>query len=150
MEAFSSLREDFQKSLQKLKQLEVDQISSSAHKPNPFSKNLDKPSKSSGSAVDGRLNMVQSCLLASTPMIVASRTPGVIFIVQPRNPQGLPRPGLNNLHMLLDITMWIRALPWTTSLITRMTLNRPLLHLKSTLISQNTNRGPDSYPHLQA
>ena len=53
MEVFSSLREDFQKSLQKSKQLEVDQTSSSAHKPNPFSKNLDKPLKSSGSAVDG-------------------------------------------------------------------------------------------------
>ena len=47
LEAFNSLREDFQKSLQKSKQVEVDQSSSSASKPNPsHSKNLD-PSKSS-------------------------------------------------------------------------------------------------------
>ena len=53
LEAFNSLHEDFQKSLQKSKQGEVDQTSS-AHKPNPSSssKNLDKPSKSSGSAVE--------------------------------------------------------------------------------------------------
>ena len=35
LEAFNSLREDFQKSLQKSKQVEVDQTSSSASKPNP-------------------------------------------------------------------------------------------------------------------
>ena len=47
LEAFNSLREDFQKSLQNSKQVEVDQTSSSASKPNPsHSKNLD-PSKSS-------------------------------------------------------------------------------------------------------
>ena len=45
LEAFNSLREDFQKSLQK--QGEVDQTSSSAHKPNASSKDLDKASKSS-------------------------------------------------------------------------------------------------------
>ena len=47
LEAFNSLREDFQKSLQKPKEGEVDQTPSSAHKPNSSSsKNLDKPSKS--------------------------------------------------------------------------------------------------------
>ena len=46
LEAFNNLREDFQKSLQK--QREVDQTSSSsAPKTNAPSKNLDKPSKSS-------------------------------------------------------------------------------------------------------
>ena len=47
LEAFNNLRKDFQKSLQKSKQVEVDQTSSSASKPNPsHSKTLD-PSKSS-------------------------------------------------------------------------------------------------------
>ena len=42
LEAFNNLREDFQKSLQKSKQVEVDQTSSSASKPKPSdSKNLD-------------------------------------------------------------------------------------------------------------
>ena len=35
LEAFNSLREDFQKSLQKSMRVEVDQTSSSASKPNP-------------------------------------------------------------------------------------------------------------------
>ena len=51
LEAFNSLREDFQKSLQNSKEEEVDQTSSSTHKPNSSSKDLDKPSKSS-SAVE--------------------------------------------------------------------------------------------------
>ena len=42
LEAFNNFREDFQKSLQK--QREVDQTSSSAHKTNAPSKDLDKPS----------------------------------------------------------------------------------------------------------
>ena len=42
LEAFNNFREDFQKSLQK--QWEVDQTSSSAHKTNAPSKDLDKPS----------------------------------------------------------------------------------------------------------
>ena len=47
LEVFNSLCEDFQKSLQKSKQVEVDQTSSSASKPNPsHSKDLD-PSKTS-------------------------------------------------------------------------------------------------------
>ena len=44
LEVFNNLREDFQKSLQQ--QREVDQTSSSAHKTNAPSKDLDKPSKS--------------------------------------------------------------------------------------------------------
>ena len=43
MEAFSSLREDFQKSLQKSKQLEVDQTSSSAHNQTHFQKIWTNP-----------------------------------------------------------------------------------------------------------
>ena len=50
-EAFNSLCEVFQKSLQKSKEGEVDKTSSSTHKPNSSSKDLDKPSKSS-SAVE--------------------------------------------------------------------------------------------------
>ena len=50
LEAFNSLHEDFQKSLQKSKG-GVDETSSSAHKPNSSCKDLDKPSKSS-SAVE--------------------------------------------------------------------------------------------------
>ena len=46
LEVFNSFREDFQKSLQK--QGEVDQTSS-AHKPNAPSNDLDKASKSSSS-----------------------------------------------------------------------------------------------------
>ena len=47
LEAMQSLREDFQKSLQKSKQVEVDQTSASASKPDPSQpKNLD-PSKTS-------------------------------------------------------------------------------------------------------
>ena len=47
LEAFNNLREDFQKSLQNSKQVEVDQTSSSASKPKPsHSKDLD-PSKTS-------------------------------------------------------------------------------------------------------
>ena len=47
LEAFNNLHEDFQKSLQKSKQGEVDQTSSSASKPNPsHSKDMD-PSKTS-------------------------------------------------------------------------------------------------------
>ena len=47
LEAFNNLREDFQKSLQKSKQVEVDQTSSSASKPKQsHSKDLD-PSKTS-------------------------------------------------------------------------------------------------------
>ena len=43
----------------------------------------------------------------------------------------------------------IRALPRTTTRTILMTLNQPLVGPKSTLISQNTSRGPDLYPHLQ-
>ena len=82
-------------------------------------------------------------------MLVALKTPRVKFVVRPRNTRRLPRPSLNNLHTLLGTMWWIRALPRITTLIILMTLNQPLAGPKSTLISQNTSRGPDSYPHLQ-
>ena len=45
--------------------------------------------------------------------------------------------------------LWIRALPRTTTRTILLTLNQPLVGPKSTLISQNTSRGPDFYLHLQ-
>ena len=36
-------------------------------------------------------------------------------VVLPRSPRRLPRPNLNNLHTLLDIMLWIPALPRTTT-----------------------------------
>ena len=70
LEAFNSLREDFQKSLQK--QGEVDQTSSSASKMNAPSKDLAKPSQSSsaiesmeveyGPDLPPRLDSYSSCL----------------------------------------------------------------------------------------
>ena len=53
LEAFNSLREDFQKSLQKSKHVEVDQTSSSASKPKPsHSKNLDPSNTSAVESMD--------------------------------------------------------------------------------------------------
>ena len=53
LEAFNSLREDFQKSLQKSKQVEGDQTSSSASKQNPsHSKDLDPSKKSAVESMD--------------------------------------------------------------------------------------------------
>ena len=53
LEAFNSLREDFQKSLQKSKQVEVDQTSFSASKPKPsHSKNLDPSNTSAAESMD--------------------------------------------------------------------------------------------------
>ena len=54
-----------------------------------------------------RWSMALTCLLASTLMIVVSRTDRVKFLVLPRNPRRLPRPDLNNLHILRDIMLWI-------------------------------------------
>ena len=47
LEAMKALREDFQKSLQKSKEVEVDQTTASASKPGPSNKNLDPPSTNS-------------------------------------------------------------------------------------------------------
>ena len=66
-----------------------------------------------------------------------------------RNLQGFPRPDLKSPVILSSNMMWCRALPRTTILTTRMTLNLPRADLRTTLTKQNTNRGPDSYPHLQ-
>ena len=53
LEAMKNLREDFQKSLQKSKQVEVDQTSASASKPNPSqSKNLDSSKPSAVESMD--------------------------------------------------------------------------------------------------
>ena len=93
--------------------------------------------------------MAQILRLASTRTLLACKTTRVKFIVLPRIPRRLPRPNLNNHHTLLGTMLWIRALPWTTTWTILMTLNQPLVGPKSTLISQNTSRGPDFYPHLQ-
>ena len=53
LEAMNNLREDFQKPLQKSKQVEVDQTSASASKPNPSqSKNLDSSKPSAVESMD--------------------------------------------------------------------------------------------------
>ena len=146
LQAFNSLREDFQKSLQK--QGEVDQTSSSASKTNAPSKDIAKPSQSSsalesmeveyGPDLPPRLDSYSSRLEDDSAQVCSSA----------RNPRRWPRPNKNNLHTLLGIRSWIRALPQTTTQTTLLTLSRPL-GPKSTLINQNTSRGPDFYHHLQ-
>ena len=70
LEAFNNFREDFQKSLQK--QREVDQTSSSAHKMNAPSKDLDKPSNPVVLSSHWRWSLPQIYRLASTRILVAS------------------------------------------------------------------------------
>ena len=93
--------------------------------------------------------MAQIFRLESTRILVASKTTRVKFVVLPRIPRRLPRPNLNNHHTLLGTMLWIRALPRITTQTILMNLNQPLVGPESTLISQNTSRGPDFYPHLQ-
>ena len=71
LEAMQSLREDFQKSLQKSKEVEVDQTSASASKPGPSQPKNPDPSKTSavesmdvdyGPALPPRLDSNDSCV----------------------------------------------------------------------------------------
>ena len=93
--------------------------------------------------------MAQSFRLASTRTPVASKTTRLKSVVLASNPRRLPRPNQKNLHTLLGIMLWIRALPQTTIRTILLTLSQPLVGPKSTLINQNISRGPDFYPHLQ-
>ena len=43
----------------------------------------------------------------------------------------------------------LKGMPQTTTRTILLTLSQPLVGPKSTLINQNTSRGPDFYPHLQ-
>ena len=127
LEAFDNLREDFQKSLQKPR--EVDQTSSSAAtKTNAPSNDLDKPLKASSL---WRSSMAQIFRLASTRILVASKTTRVNFVVLPRIPRRLPRPNLNKHHTLQSTMLWIRALPRTTTRTILLTLNQPLVGPKA-------------------
>ena len=49
----------------------------------------------------------------------------------------MPRPNLNNLHTLLGIMLWIRALPRTTTRTVLLTLSQPLVGPKK--LSDHTN-----------
>ena len=69
LEAFNNFREDFQKSLQK--QREVDQTSSSAHKTNAPLKDLDKPPNPVVLSSHWRWSSPQIYRLASTRILVA-------------------------------------------------------------------------------
>ena len=145
LEAFNSLREDFQKSLQK--QGEVDQTSS-ASKMNAPSKDIAKPSQSSsalesmeveyGPDLPPRLDSYSSGLEDDSAQVRSSG----------EEPLKVASTKQKNLHTLLGIRSWIRALPQTTTQTTLVTLSRPL-GPKSTLINQKTSRGPDFYHHLQ-
>ena len=71
--------------------------------------------------------MVQIFLLASTRTPVASKTTRCRFVVLARN----PRPNPNDLHTLLNIRSWMRALPQTTTqtlLLTLRSAPRPKKH----------------------
>ena len=105
LEAFNHFREDFQKSLQK--QREVDQTSSSAHKTNAPSKDLDKPSNpvvlSShwrwSSPQIYRFDLYSSCLVDDSGQVRSSA----------EDPLKLASTSPNNIHTLLDNMLWIRA-----------------------------------------
>ena len=90
LEAMKSLREDFQKSLNKTSsQVEVDQTSSSASKPGPSNTRLDPLSTNPVESMD--IDYGQPYLHVLT-FIVASMTPRVTMLVLSRNPRGCPRP----------------------------------------------------------
>ena len=67
------------------------------------------------------------------------------FNVLSRNPRGCPRLNQRNLLTLPNSMLWPRALPRTTTLTILMNLGLPLVEPRSTLISRNTNPGPDIY-----
>ena len=85
LEAMKSLREDFQKSLNKTSfQVEVDQTSASASNPGPSNTRLDPPSTNPVELMD--IDMAQPYLHVSTLILVASMTPRVTMLVLSRNP----------------------------------------------------------------
>ena len=153
LEAFNNLREDFQKSLQKSKQGEVDQTSS-AHKPNPSSsKNLDNPSKASGSAVESmeveygpdlppRLDPYDSRVEDASGQVRSSaEEPSRVASTRPKQSSHASKHYDVDLSSASDHYSDYSNDPQPAP-------SRPKKHSES-LISLNTNRGPDSYPHLQ-
>ena len=148
LEAMKNLCEDLQKSLQKSKQVEVDQTSASASKQNPsHSKNLD-PSKTStvelmnvdyGPALPPHLVSYDSRVDdASGHQLSSVEEPSRVVSTRAKS------------HLILTSKLtWCRALPRTTVLNPRMTLSLPRADLRNTLTNPNIIRGPDSYPHLQ-
>ena len=102
LEAFNNLREDFQKSLQK--QREVDQTSSSAPtKTNAPSKDLDKPSKNRsamesmeleyGPDFPPRLDSSSSCLEDdSGPVLSSAEDPSKVALTRPKQSSHSSRP----------------------------------------------------------
>ena len=99
LEAMKSLREDFQKFLNKTSsQVEVDQTSASASKPGPSNTRLNHPHPPTpptprGLILSSRwtLIMAQPYLLVPT-LIISSMTPWVTVLVLSRHPRGCPRP----------------------------------------------------------
>ena len=141
LEAMKSLREDFQKSLNKTSsQVEVDQTSALASKPGPSNTYLDPLSTN-----PVELIMAQPYLHASTLILVMLMTPRVTMLVLSRNPRGCPWPNQRNIPTLSNSMMWSHALPRTTTLINLTILGLPLAEPRNILINQNTNLGPDIY-----
>ena len=101
LEAFNSLRQDFQKSLPKPR--EVDQTSSSAATKMNAPSNTN-PRKLVVQSSLWRSSMARICLLASPRILVASKTIRVNFVVLPRNPRRLPRLNQNE-YLTLQSTM---------------------------------------------
>ena len=145
LEAMKALHKNFQKSLQKSKEVEVDQTSASAFKPGPSNKNLDPPSNSNaveamevdyGPALPPRLDSQDGHFDDASGLLSSA-------VEEPsRIPSTLPK----SLHILFNNTMWHRALPQITSLKHPKTFDLPRAGLKNTLTNQSTNLGPDFYP----
>ena len=149
LEAFNNLREDFLKNLYKSQERWIRPLLLLLQKRTHPPKIWTNPRKPVVLSSLWRWSMAQIFRLASTLIPVASKTTRVKFVIVPRIPRRLPRPNINKQHTLLGMMLWILALPRTTTLTILLTLNQPLVGPKSTLISQNTSRGPDFYPHLQ-
>ena len=147
LEVFNSLREDFQKSLQK--QGEVDQTSSSASKTNAPSKDLAKPSQASsalqsmeveyGPELPPRLDSYSSRRKDDSGQVHSSaEEPSKVASTKPKQSTHSSR------YHVVDPSS---ASGHYSDFL--LTLRQPLVGPKSTLINQNTSRGPDFYPHLQ-
>ena len=135
LEAFNNLREDFQKSLQK--QREVDQTSSSASKLNAPSKDLDLPSKASSAAecmeveygpdLPPRLDSYSSRLDDyAGPVCSSAEEPSQVASTKPKQVSHSSR-----YHVVDRPRIITRTTP--------MTSNQPLVGPKSTLTNQNTS-----------
>ena len=144
LEAMKSLREDFQKSLNKTSlQVEVDQTSASASKPGPSNTCLDPPSTNPVESMDVDYDTALPPRLNSHSSHVDDASGHKIYLS--RNTRGSPRPNQRSLLTLSNSMMWFRALPRTTTLINLTNLGLPLAEPRNILINQNTNLGPDIY-----